>query len=114
MREKDRGIWQPYSWRRYWEEVRDFAVGLAAAGLRAGDKLAVIGENRPRLYFAQLAAQMPRRRSPCRCTRTRSPTELAYVLDHAEISVVVAEDQEQVDKILSVKDRLPHLEARRL
>ena len=57
IREKDLGIWQPYSWRQYWEEVRDFALGLAAHGFKRGDKLSVIGDNRPRLYFAQLAAQ---------------------------------------------------------
>ena len=56
LREKDLGIWQAFSWRRYWEEVRDLALGLAAAGFGQGDKLSVIGENRPRLYFAQLAA----------------------------------------------------------
>ena len=56
LREKDLGIWQPYSWRRYWEEVRDLALGLAAAGFGHGDKLSVIGEHRPRLCFAQLAA----------------------------------------------------------
>ncbi len=108
MREKDLGIWQPYSWRRYWEEVRDFASGLAAAGFGPGDKLSVIGENRPRLYFAQLAAQslggiaVP-------VYQDAIATELAYVLDHAETSVVVAENQEQVDKILFLKDRLPRL-----
>src|SRR5204863_249814 len=101
-------IWKSYSWRRYCEEVRDLALGLAAAGFGAGDKLSVIGENRPRLYFAQLAAislggiAVP-------VYQDAIATELAYVLDHAEISVVVAEDQEQVDKILSLKDRLPHL-----
>jgi long-chain acyl-CoA synthetase len=108
MREKDRGIWQPYSWRRYWEETRDFALGLAAAGFARGDKLSVIGENRPRLYWAQLAAQclggiaVP-------VYQDAIASELAYVLDHAETSVVVAEDQEQVDKVLSLKARLPHL-----
>jgi long-chain acyl-CoA synthetase len=108
MREKDRGIWQPYSWQRYWEEVRDFAQGLAAEGFGRGDKLSVIGENRPRLYVAQLAAQslggiaVP-------VYQDAIATELAFVLDHAETSVVVAEDQEQVDKILSLKDRLPNL-----
>ncbi len=108
LREKDFGIWQPYSWRRYWEEVRDFASGLAALGFAPGDKLSVIGENRPRLYFAQLAAQclggiaVP-------VYQDAIATELAYVLDHAETSVVVAENQEQVDKILSLKDRLPRL-----
>ncbi|HEX3884572.1 MAG TPA: AMP-binding protein [Stellaceae bacterium] len=108
IREKDLGIWQPYSWRRYWEEVRDFALGLAANGFKAGDKLSVIGENRPRLYFAQLAAQslggiaVP-------VYQDAIASELAYVLSHAEISVVVAEDQEQVDKILSLEAELPHL-----
>ena len=108
LREKDLGIWQSYSWRRYWQEVRDFALGLAAAGFARGDKLSVIGENRPRLYFAQLAAQslggiaVP-------VYQDAIATELAFVLDHAETAVVVAEDQEQVDKILSLKERLPNL-----
>ena len=57
LREKNLGIWQTYSWARYYQEVRDFALGLAAHGFRRGDKLAVIGDNRPRLYWAQLAAQ---------------------------------------------------------
>src|SRR6202521_4757417 len=108
LREKDLGIWQPYSWRRYQDEVRDFASGLAAEGFGRADKLSVTGENRPRLYVAQLAAQslggiaVP-------VYQDAIASELAYVLDHAETSVVVAEDQEQVDKILSLKDRLPHL-----
>jgi long-chain acyl-CoA synthetase len=108
LREKDLGIWQPYSWRRYWQEVRDLALGLAAHGFGRGDKLSGIGENRPRLYFAQMAAQslggiaVP-------VYQDAIATELAYVLDHAEISVIVAEDQEQVDKILSLKEQLSHL-----
>src|SRR5271156_5619213 len=109
LREKDRGIWQTYSWARYCQEVRDFALGLAAHGFRRGDKLAVIGDNRPRLYWAQLAAQclggiaVP-------MYQDAIASEMAYVLNHAEIRVVVAEDQEQVDKILSLKAQLPHLE----
>jgi long-chain acyl-CoA synthetase len=109
MREKDRGIWQPYSWQRYWQEVQDFALGLAAGGFGRGDKLAVIGENRPRLYFAQLAA-MSLGGVAVPVFQDAIAGELAYVLDHAEISVIVAENQEQVDKILSLKDRLPHLQ----
>ena len=108
LREKDRGIWQPYNWQRYWAESRDLAAGLAAAGFKAGDKLAVIGENRPRLYFAQLAA-MCLGGVAVPAYQDAIGSELAYVLDHAEVSVVVAEDQEQVDKVLSVKERLPHL-----
>jgi long-chain acyl-CoA synthetase len=108
MREKDHGIWQPYSWRRYWEEARDFALGLAAAGFGRGDKLSVIGENRPRLYFAQLAAQSLGGVS-VPVYQDAIATELAYVLNHAETSVVVAEDQEQVDKVLSLRAQLPNL-----
>ena len=108
LREKDRGIWQPYSWRRYWEEVRDLALGLAAQGFAPGDKLSVIGENRPRLYFAQLAA-MSLGGIAVPVYQDAIATELAFVLDHAESSVVVAEDQEQVDKILSLREQLPHL-----
>lgn len=108
LREKDLGIWQPYRWRHYWSEVRGFALGLAAHGFAPGDKLSVIGENRPRLYFAQVAAislggiAVP-------VYQDAIATELAYVLDHAETSVIVAEDQEQVDKILSLQEKLPHL-----
>ena len=109
LREKNLGIWQTYSWARYYQEVRDFALGLAAHGFRRGDKLAVIGDNRPRLYWAQLAAQslggvaVP-------VYQDSIAAELVYVLNHAEISVIVAEDQEQVDKILSLNDKLPRLE----
>ena len=109
LREKNLGIWQTYSWARYYQEVRDFALVLAAHGFRRGDKLAVIGDNRPRLYWAQLAAQslggvaVP-------VYQDSIAAELVYVLNHAEISVIVAEDQEQVDKILSLNDKLPRLE----
>jgi long-chain acyl-CoA synthetase len=108
MREKNLGIWQPYSWQDYWQEARDFALGLAAAGFGAGDKLAVIGENRPRLYVAQLAA-MCLGGIAVPAYQDAIAAELAYVLDHAEVSIVVAENQEQVDKVLSVNDRLSHL-----
>ncbi|MGH7047097.1 MAG: AMP-binding protein [Stellaceae bacterium] len=108
IREKRCGIWQTFSWAQYAREVEDFALGLAARGFRRGDRLAVIGDNRPRLYWAQLAAQclggvaVP-------VYQDAVAAEMAYVLHHAEIRVVVAEDQEQVDKILSLEARLPHL-----
>jgi long-chain acyl-CoA synthetase len=108
VREKDRGIWRTFTWSQYDEEVRDFALGLAAHGFARGDKLSVIGDNRPRLYWAQLSAQslggvaVP-------VFQDSIAAEIAYVLDHAEVSVIVAEDQEQVDKVLSLKDKLPAL-----
>ncbi|HEV2100719.1 MAG TPA: AMP-binding protein, partial [Stellaceae bacterium] len=109
IREKSRGIWQTFTWADYDREVRDFALGLAARGFNRGDRLAVIGDNRPRLYWAQLAAQclggiaVP-------MYQDAIASEMAYVLNHAEIRVVVAEDQEQVDKILSLKTQLPDLD----
>ncbi len=108
MREKDRGIWQSYNWRQYYEHVRAFALGLAAAGFARGDKLSVLGDNRARLYWAQVAAQALGSMS-VPLYQDSIASELAYVLDHAEVSVVVAEDQEQVDKVLSIADKLPKL-----
>jgi long-chain acyl-CoA synthetase len=108
MREKNRGIWQSYTWQQYHALVRDFALGLAALGFRRGDKLSVIGDNRPRLYGAQVAATC--------LGGTSVPVyqdviarELVFVLNHAQTAVVVAEDQEQVDKIVALKDQLPSL-----
>ncbi len=109
MREKNHGIWQTFTWAQSWDQVREFASGLAASGFRRGDKLAVIGDNRPRLYWAQLAAQCLGG-AAVPMYQDSIATELVFVLNHAEVSVVVAEDQEQVDKILSLKDSLPHLE----
>ena len=57
MREKDRGIWQSWTWSEYLDHVRAFALGLHALGFQRGDRLSVIGDNRPRLYAAQIAAQ---------------------------------------------------------
>jgi long-chain acyl-CoA synthetase len=108
MREKNHGIWQTFSWAQYWDEVRDFALGLAAHGFGRGDKLAVIGDNRPRLYWAQLAAQCLGG-TAVPMYQDSIATELVFVLNHSEVSVVVAEDQEQVDKILPLKAQLPHL-----
>jgi long-chain acyl-CoA synthetase len=108
IREKDRGIWQSYTWRQYHDHVRDIALGLAALGFKRGDKLSVIGDNRPRLYWAQVAAMCLGGVS-VPVYQDSIARELAYVLDHAEVSVIVAEDQEQVDKILSLKAELPAL-----
>ncbi len=108
MREKDRGIWQSYSWRECYAHVKNFALGLAATGFKRGDKLSVLGDNRARLYWAQLAAQSLGGMS-VPLYQDSIASELAYVLGHAEVSVVVAEDQEQVDKALSIAGELPNL-----
>ena len=108
MREKEGGIWQTYTWRDCYAHVGDFARGLAAAGFKRGNKLSVLGDNRARLYWAQLAALSLGGMS-VPLYQDSIASELAFVLDHAEVSVVVAEDQEQVDKVLSIADRLPNL-----
>ena len=108
IREKDRGIWQTWTWRQYHDQVRDFALGLATLGFRRGDRLSIIGDNRPRLYAAQLAAQALGGVSVA-VYQDSIAKELAYVLNHAEVTVIVAEDQEQVDKILALKAQLPTL-----
>src|SRR5580658_42646 len=110
MREKDLGIWQSWSWRDAAREVQDFAAGLAALGFRRGDKLGIIGDNRPRLYWAIAAAQCLGG-VPVPVYQDAIASEMEFVLDHAEARFVLAEDQEQVDKLLAVKERLPRLEA---
>ena len=108
IREKDRGIWQSYTWGEYLAHVRDFALGLAALGFKREDRLSVIGDNRPRLYRAQVAAQCLGGAS-VPVYQDSLARELAYVWNHADVSVIVAEDQEQVDKILALRAQLPHL-----
>ena len=108
IREKTRGVWQTLTWTGYRDQVRDFALGLAALGFKRGDKLSVVGDNRPQLYCAQLSAQLLGGVS-VPVYQDSIASELVYVLNHAETSVIVAEDQEQVDKALSLKDQLPRL-----
>lgn len=108
MREKYLGIWQTYTWKEYVDNVRDFALGLAALGFQRDDKLSVIGNNRPRLYWAQLAA-MSLGGQAVPVYQDAIASELAFVLSHCEASVIVCEDQEQVDKILSIREQLPNL-----
>jgi long-chain acyl-CoA synthetase len=108
IREKDRGIWQTFTWRDYLDQTRDFALGLAALGFSRGERLSVIGDNRPRLYWAQVAAQCLGG-IPVPVYQDSIAKELVYVWNHAEVSVIVAEDQEQVDKVLALKDQLPAL-----
>ena len=110
IREKDYGIWQSWSWRQVGREVEDFALGLAAMGFKRGDKLAVIGDNRPRLYWSVTAAQCLGG-VPVPVYQDSVAGEMEFVLDHAEARFAVAENQEQVDKLLGVRHHLPRLEA---
>ncbi len=108
MRHKDLGIWQTWTWADVLDEVRNFAVGLSELGVKRGDKVAIVGKNKPRLYWAMCAAQALGA-IPVPLYADSVADEMAYVLEHAEVTLAVAEDQEQVDKILSISDRLTHL-----
>jgi long-chain acyl-CoA synthetase len=108
IRHKDLGIWQTWTWLEALEQVRTFSVGLAELGLKRGDKFAVIGGNRPRLYWAICAGQALGA-VPVPVYADAVAEEMAYVLAHAEVMLAVVQDQEQVDKIAAVADRLPHL-----
>ncbi|HUK06780.1 MAG TPA: AMP-binding protein [Stellaceae bacterium] len=110
IREKDYGIWQSWSWGAAAREIRDFASGLAAMGFKRGEKLGVIGDNRPRLYWSLTAAQCLGG-IPVPVYQDAVASELEFVLEHAEVRFIVCEDQEQVDKVLAVRSRLPHVEA---
>ncbi len=106
LREKEFGIWQSFTWREYHDHVRDLSLGLVALGVGSGDKVAIIGDNRPEWVFSEIAAQAAGAAS-VGLYQDSNLTEVAYVIDHCDASVVVAEDQEQVDKILEMLDRLP-------
>ena len=108
MRHKDLGIWQAWTWSQILDEVRTFSIGLAELGLKRGDRFAIVGSNRPRLYWAMCAGQALGA-VPVPIYADSVADEMAYVLGHAEVALAVAEDQEQVDKVLSISDRVPSL-----
>ncbi len=109
LREKEYGIWHTYTWNDYAEEVRRFALGLADLGFSRGDKLAVIGDNRPRLYVAMLAAQSLGGVSLA-LYQDSIGRELSYVTAHSDARFVVAEDVEQVDKLSEIRAEIPGVE----
>ncbi|HSG94370.1 MAG TPA: AMP-binding protein, partial [Afifellaceae bacterium] len=108
MREKDLGIWQVWLWGEVLDEIRPFTLGLAELGIARGDKVAIIGQNRPRLYWSICAIQALGG-VPVPLYADSVAEEMAYVLAHAEVVAAVVEDQEQVDKVLSVSDDVPGL-----
>ena len=108
IREKDMGIWQTWTWSQVSDEVRALACGLAALGFKRGDNLAIIGDNRPRLYWAMCAAQALGG-VPVPMYQDAVAQEMVFVLQDAGIKFAIVEDQEQVDKLLEIKDRCPEL-----
>jgi long-chain acyl-CoA synthetase len=109
LREKKFGIWQEVTWREYAAHVRAVALGLEGLGLGPGDTVAVISGNRPAWLYVELAAQSLGA-VPLGIFVDATPEQLRRVLDHSEARVVLAEDQEQADKVLGVREALPRLE----
>ena len=109
LREKKYGIWQEVTWREYAAHVRAVALGLEHLGLRSGDTVAVISGNRPAWLYVELAAQSIGA-IPLGIFVDALPDQVRRVLEHSEARVVLAEDQEQADKVLGVRDALPRLE----
>lgn len=110
MRYKHYGIWQSYSWAQYSENVKYLALGLLSLGFQPGDRLLIVGDNSAHWYFAELAAQSNRGVS-VGLYSDLSATELEHIAFDCGAQFVMVEDQEQVDKILSIRDRLPALKA---
>ncbi|MCF6320152.1 MAG: AMP-binding protein [Rhizobiaceae bacterium] len=108
MRHKDHGIWQSWTWSQMCDEIRAYSLGLEKLGLKRGDKIAIIGANRPKLYWTFSAAQALGA-VPVPVYADSVAEEMAYVLEHAEVQFAVCQDQEQVDKILSNSENLPSL-----
>jgi len=106
MRHKDFGIWHTWTWAQMLAEVRAYAAGLSRLGLTRGDRIAIIGGNRPRLYWSIMAAQMLGA-IPVPVYADAVAEELAFVLAHADVRFAAVQDQEQVDKLSSVSERLP-------
>ncbi|MEM8796976.1 MAG: AMP-binding protein [Pseudomonadota bacterium] len=108
VREKHLGIWQTWTWSQVLDEVKPYSMGLKALGVERGDRIAIIGDNRPRLYWTFVAAQAIGA-VPVPVYQDAVADEMVYVLDHAEVKIAVVENQEQVDKIQSIQGQLPNL-----
>ena len=108
-REKEFGIWQSWTWAETQEEIEALALGLIDLGLAEGDFIAVIGRNRPTLYWAMMAAQMCGA-IPVPLYQDAAAEEMAYTLGHCGARFVIAGDQEQVDKVIEVQAELPQFE----
>jgi long-chain acyl-CoA synthetase len=108
MRVKDRGVWQEYTWEDYYLKVKYFCLGLISLGLEKGDKVSILGENKPEWFWAELAVQSSRGAAVGIFTDCL-PEEVKYYAEHSDSTFAVAHDQEQVDKFLEIKNDLSKL-----
>ena len=110
VREKEYGIWQTLTWDVFYKRALILAKGLKNTGLKRGEKIAIIGDNRPNLYLSIAGAQILGA-VPVPCYQDSVADELQYILEHAEVKIAIVENQEQVDKLLEIKDKLPLLKS---
>jgi len=108
LREKDFGYWNNYTWNNYYEIVRKIALGLELVGIKKGDKLALIGDNIPEMLFMALGAQSIGAIS-AGIYQTTLPDEIAQLINYMDVTAVFCDDQEQVDKLVEVRDEIPQV-----
>ena len=106
IREKEFGIWQPVTWKGYYENVRDFALGLHSLGFKQGDKLSYAGDNRPEGLYSELAVQSLGG-TIVGIYPDSHLDQVEYIINHSDSIFVVAGDQEQADKVLDIKEKCP-------
>ncbi|MCG6892756.1 MAG: AMP-binding protein [Desulfobacteraceae bacterium] len=108
LREKDYGIWCPFTWKEYYENVRKIGLGLERIGFEKGMKVALIGDNIPEMLFTAIGA-MSLGGIAAGIYQTSLPDEIADILNYLEVGFVFCDDQEQVDKLVEVRDRVPNV-----
>jgi long-chain acyl-CoA synthetase len=106
MRKKEYGIWQEYTWADSYQRVKQFCLGLVSLGLEQGDKVCIIGDNDPEYYWAELAVLSAGGTTIGIFTDCR-PVEIEYIVNHSDAVLVLAQDQEQCDKLLEIQERVP-------
>jgi long-chain acyl-CoA synthetase len=109
FRDKDYGLWNEYTWKDVYKNVKYFSLGLISLGLKPGERAAIIGDNEPQWYWASFAIQAARGITVALFTDA-IPDEIQYIVDHSDSKFIIARDQEQVDKILAVHNKLPKVE----
>jgi len=108
MRHKHYGVWHPHTWKDYYLNVKHLALGLMALDFAPGDKVLIVGDNAPQWYYAELAAQANHGVS-VGLFSDLLPPEIKYIAENSDAGFAVVEGQEQVDKLLEIKDALPQL-----
>ena len=108
IREKDFGIWNRVTWEVYLNHVKNFALGLQTLGFEPEDKVSIIGDNEPEWIYAELAVQALGGIA-VGIYQDSTPEEIQFAADFSDSRYIIAEDQEQIDKVLEIKVRLPHI-----